>query len=131
MPEPASKMDTPSVYQADGRIGKRIDRLSKDFRQTRLPPARATWHAIGTIEQLGLFDSATSHLAAARRALGRFDLDCAERTEESTERAAPLAFVDLIARERAGRTLEDRVAVRRRMKALAPTLFDAYLRAFA
>jgi tetratricopeptide (TPR) repeat protein len=49
----------------------------------------------------------------------------------TVDAAPPRAFVDLIALERSSRTLDDRVAIRRRMKALAPLLFDAYLRALA
>jgi hypothetical protein len=50
---------------------------------------------------------------------------------ESPDPARPRAFVEFIARERAGRTLDERVDARRKMKALAPLLFDAYLRAYA
>lgn len=50
---------------------------------------------------------------------------------DELDRSAPRAFVDLIARERGCRTLDERVVVRRRMKHLAPLLFDAYLRAYA
>lgn len=45
-------------------------------------------------------------------------------------RPPPLEFIELIARERAGRTLDERVVVRRRMKALAPKLLEAYLSAW-
>jgi hypothetical protein len=50
---------------------------------------------------------------------------------ELPESPAPRMFVELIARERGCRSLDERVVVRRRMKALAPLLFDAYLRAYA
>jgi len=50
---------------------------------------------------------------------------------DSLQASAPRMFVELIARERGCRTLDERVVVRRRMKALAPLLLDAYLRAYA
>jgi hypothetical protein len=50
---------------------------------------------------------------------------------ELAENPAPRTFVELIARERGCRSLDERVVVRRRMKALAPLLFDAYLHAYA
>ncbi|MCC6216669.1 MAG: tetratricopeptide repeat protein [Polyangiaceae bacterium] len=43
----------------------------------------------------------------------------------------PLEWLALIARERSARALDDRVEIRRRMKQLAPLLFEAYLGAFA
>ena len=50
---------------------------------------------------------------------------------ELPETPAPRTFVELIARERGCRSLDERVVVRRRMKTLAPLLFGAYLRAYA
>ena len=49
----------------------------------------------------------------------------------SLDPRAPRAFVDLIARERGCRTLDERVVARRGMKVLAPLLFGAYLKAYA
>ncbi|HEX9296625.1 MAG TPA: hypothetical protein VF881_12345 [Polyangiaceae bacterium] len=48
---------------------------------------------------------------------------------EESSRAPGLQFYRLISEERAVRSHNERVAVRRRMKSLCPLLFDAYLRA--
>jgi len=71
----------------------------------RLAPRRGRHR---DIEQLGLFDTTTSHLASARRALGHFDLDSAERSLVehlrvfTRDRAAEslLASVQLLRRKR-------------------------------
>jgi hypothetical protein len=47
------------------------------------------------------------------------------------EAAPARAFLDLMVYERSARTLEARVPARRRMKAISPLLFAAYLKAFA
>jgi hypothetical protein len=110
-------LDDPSrvalEHIADPAIARLVD-LARDEYELEAPAAPRV-PAIGIVERV--FSSPQAQLPGL---LGT-----------TVERTGPAAFVELIARERAGRTLDERVAARRQMKAMAPRLFESYLKRLA
>jgi tetratricopeptide (TPR) repeat protein len=111
-------VDGPAEVDCESLADPAVVELLDQASDYAAPGPAATWvAAIGTVERVFSGPPPALPLLQPERA-----------TPATSSRPAGIRFFELIVAERAARTLDDRVEIRRRMKEICPELLVAYMR---